>query len=528
MTKKDFFSKLKNYDNELEQILEKKTYSSTIKNLLLSMLYKIEVSYKDYQKVKRVSKDKNDLMEELLKIIAENCNKIEIVEPNSEKGKVLQKYNLHSISDRTYKKIISYPIEADFLYAIADMEKKYYYINDDYYIEKHIFDKMLNMGYCMNIKEIIRDFSGWSWKIEAKEIENIQYNLVYQSIRILVGNKFLEEWKNDGKLSVDYIVKLQEKLSHAYGTQNAILFYKAMYLFLAIVATEKNEKIKKEFVEEKNKVNKEIEIVKNKALYLEKITADKKEVTKKIKRIDEIINNDELLEEELKFRKQKLGKKSKLLNKQYLKAILSNERRMLIENLEKLTYLMNPKNYVSNKIKIQRNCDKINDVLLEMENETYYSSLLKFQKQFLKCIETKVKNTNVKKEILDLVYYIRYYIQLPVNKEKIIKEQDELRMQINTIQDLLITKCINLKMINILVSNPEINYKIIKHIFMSQAVNLDNLELEIKPKYNKLRINVYDEEELEDSFEVEVEGTANKINIKSDKKIKLFKIGGNV
>ena len=29
MTKKDFFSKLKNYNNELEQVLEKKTFSST-------------------------------------------------------------------------------------------------------------------------------------------------------------------------------------------------------------------------------------------------------------------------------------------------------------------------------------------------------------------------------------------------------------------------------------------------------------------------------------------------------------------
>ena len=60
MTKKDFFSKLKNYNNELEQVLEKKTFSSDIKNLLLSMFYKVEVSYKDYQKVKRVDKDKND------------------------------------------------------------------------------------------------------------------------------------------------------------------------------------------------------------------------------------------------------------------------------------------------------------------------------------------------------------------------------------------------------------------------------------------------------------------------------------
>ena len=72
MTKKDFFSKLKNYNNELEQVLEKKEFSSNIKNLLLNMFYKLEVSYKDYQKVKRATKEKNDLMEELIKIIDKN------------------------------------------------------------------------------------------------------------------------------------------------------------------------------------------------------------------------------------------------------------------------------------------------------------------------------------------------------------------------------------------------------------------------------------------------------------------------
>ena len=57
MSKKDFFSKLKNYDNELEQILEKKEFSSDIKNLLLSMFYKIEISYKDYKIVKNLSNE---------------------------------------------------------------------------------------------------------------------------------------------------------------------------------------------------------------------------------------------------------------------------------------------------------------------------------------------------------------------------------------------------------------------------------------------------------------------------------------
>ena len=50
---KDIFSKIiKDYNNELEIILEQKAFSSDVKNLLLSMLYKIENAYEDYKKVK--------------------------------------------------------------------------------------------------------------------------------------------------------------------------------------------------------------------------------------------------------------------------------------------------------------------------------------------------------------------------------------------------------------------------------------------------------------------------------------------
>lgn len=522
MTKKEIFSKLKNYNNALEQILEKKDFSSNIKNLLLSMFYKIEVSYKDYQKVKRVTKEKNDLMEELIKIIDKNCNKIEIVEPNSEKGKILQKYNLHSISDRAYKKIISYPVEADLLYAIADIDKKYYSIKEEYYIEKQTFEKMLNMGYCMNLKEIIRDFSGWSWKTEIKEIENIYYNLIFQNIRILLGYKFLEEWKNDSGNETDYIIKFQEKLSHMYGAQNAVILFKNLYKTLGIILYENNKKFKEKLLEERKKLQDEIEIIKDKPRYLEELTNNKKEMTKKIKEIDETLNSDKLLQNELEKRKKELGKKSKLLNEQYLRAILNEERRILMEKMKKLTSIMNPKNYVLNKRKTEDKYDKINEVLETLEKEKVYESILQLQKQFLKCIMVKEKNTNNKKELIDLIYYIRYYLQLPINKENTIKDLDELRMQINKIQEVLIAKCINLKIINIVSTNSEINYKIIKKVLLSQAVDLENLELDIKPKYNKLRINIYEKQELENSFEIEVDGTAEKVNVKTDKKFKLF------
>ena len=37
----NIFSKLKDYNSQLEEILDRKYFSSNIKNLLLSMIYKI-------------------------------------------------------------------------------------------------------------------------------------------------------------------------------------------------------------------------------------------------------------------------------------------------------------------------------------------------------------------------------------------------------------------------------------------------------------------------------------------------------
>jgi len=58
--KEDFFSKFKDYNKELEKILEKKDFSKDVKNLLLSMFYKLEISYNDYFFVKRNCKSKQE------------------------------------------------------------------------------------------------------------------------------------------------------------------------------------------------------------------------------------------------------------------------------------------------------------------------------------------------------------------------------------------------------------------------------------------------------------------------------------
>ncbi len=522
MATKDFFSKLKNYNNELEQVLEKKEFSSDIKNLLLSMFYKTEVAYNDYEQVKRITKDKNDFMENLIQIIARDCNKIDIVEPNSKKGQILKNHGMRSISDLKNKKIIAYPVESDMLYAIANLERTYYYIKDEHYIESIVFKRMLKSGYCMEIKEIIRDFSGWSWKIEANEIENIYYNLIYQNLRILIGNKFLEEWKIDNNKNQDYIYKLKEKISHLYGAQNSVLFLKNINEALALILEENNTKMKEELIQENKATLEELEIIKNKAKYLEKLTKDKKELTKRIKEIDEIVNNEDLLKKELEKRKKSNEKMSKVLNLSYLKGVLNEERRALIEKIQKNTQIMNPKNYVKNKQFLEEKSTNISDTLEIIEKESIYDSILDLQKQFLKCIEIKVKNTNNKKEIIDLIYYLRYYVYLPLTQDEIIKDSDKLRMSINKIEENLIAKCINLKIINPITSDNDVNFKVLKNTLLSSSINLEELEIEITPKYNKLIVNIYEGEEMENGFEIETEGPAEKVSIKNNRKFRLF------
>ena len=78
------------YNERLENILDKKKVNSDTKNLLLSMLYKIENSYEDYNTVKRNTVSKEKFIEKILTIIDEECKEILVVTPGTDEGKKLE------------------------------------------------------------------------------------------------------------------------------------------------------------------------------------------------------------------------------------------------------------------------------------------------------------------------------------------------------------------------------------------------------------------------------------------------------
>ena len=85
----NFFSKLKDYHNLLEEILEKKTFSSIAKSLALSMVYKLEIAYKDYARVKVDCVPKDVFFENLLRVIKNYCDHIKIFDPEASQATVL-------------------------------------------------------------------------------------------------------------------------------------------------------------------------------------------------------------------------------------------------------------------------------------------------------------------------------------------------------------------------------------------------------------------------------------------------------
>ena len=79
----------KDYNNELEKVLEEKNFGENEKNILLNILYKIEAAYKDYKCVKRNVETKEEIIEKIIEIIKNDCNKITLIKPSNEKTEIL-------------------------------------------------------------------------------------------------------------------------------------------------------------------------------------------------------------------------------------------------------------------------------------------------------------------------------------------------------------------------------------------------------------------------------------------------------
>lgn len=488
MKKEDIFSKLyiKDYNNQLEKILENKNFSEEVKNLLLSMFYKIEVAYNDYSKIKADSKAKNEFIEEILETIKNNCNSIKFVEPFSKESKKKLYINYES------KEITCYPNEITLLYALQKIKNNYKNTENIDIIEKCTKFILLE-GKSINAKEVLRDFDGWSWNINVDEIEDININFVYQLKNILL----------DEKSNI-------EEISKQYSKQNAEEFLKNAYK-ICVEIKRNDDGYKDDIINEYNIVKEKLEKMEDKVNYIKNLADEKKNAQELIKNIDKQLNNMLLLKKEYIKRNEKLPNEEKIFSMSDLSEILENERTEYVEKIKEYNNMLKPKFFVERKQKIENRKQileegtNIKDLKYDICNCT------------INLLEEKISNLEIKKEIVSIIYKIRYFQNLIIENKKNVNLK--FKKQIDKLKAEIIKKAVNQKILNPVSTLIKENSKIISNILDTKIIDLEKIELELQKTHEKFILNIYDENTLEKTLEYD---NIEECTLKQNKKVKLF------
>ena len=505
MEKEKIIEKLniKNYNREFENILQKKTFSEVCNNLLLSMLYKIENAYEDYKKVKINVPNKKDYIEDLLNIIKNDCDTIDIVKLDSEEAIELD--SKKKKVDVDMKKITTYQNELTLLEAIYELNSNIYNIFSTDLIKGKAISNMLNIGEIAFKCEPLRDFDGWSWNTNIKEIDFLKSLIYFQLIVLLIGYENLATNKN---LRVNDLEKI---LKEKYKPQLAEKLLKEICQ-IAIVEYIKNNKNEIDyFIQEREDIINKYNLINDKKTYIEAITNEKKKCIKEIEEIDKYINNDLELKREYIRQNELLSQEERVFSLSDFSENVEKKKKILNDKIAELTEKLKPQNFIKEKVRIENNYKYINELDFEnIDNNNFFED---FIKNSLKAFEEQIKETLTKKEIIDVIFQLRYINLLYLDDQTTIGKH--YKKQIDKIGKKIITMACNQKIITILSQDVEENYTIYKNIFETRIIDLENVYIEIE----KTKIKIYDENSCERETQY---NKFNDLKVKYNKKIRIF------
>ena len=507
--KDKFFSKIvkKDYNNILEEILSNKNYSEDVKNSLLSIFYNIENGYDDYSIVKRETLDKDEYIESLMNIIQNACNSIVFLKRDDDK----------EIIDKEKKEIKCFPTQTNILYSILKIRNRSININYlDESIEKSLFS-LLDIGNNLNYTEPLRDFNGFSWNTGINEINNIRYNLIYQNLIFIAGNYFLEEWINNFNDNINYFDLFIKKLELKYGKKNSEKLIDNLAHIAILIKVSYEDEFRNYIIEKSRELQFELKNMENKENYLNEISKIKKLKQKEIRNLDKIINDKNLLKLEYEKKNKNLSKDKKIFSIRVLKNILIEERKEKLAEIENLNKKMEPKYFLRLREYITRTLNIINiNNKGDIDNQIN-TSIVEFQKEIIKIMYIDINKIYNKEQLINYIYIYRYYNLLSFSDKNKIGDVKEIKEELNKIAEVLFNKALEMKVIIKIYNDNEENINILKNIFITRIITLEDIYIKINSE--QLVLTMYDEEIEECKIKLKNE---LKPIIKLNKKIKLF------
>lgn len=504
------FSKLKDYNEILEAVLDKKYFSSNIKNLLLNMIYKLEIAYPDYVEIKRTVRNKDDFLEELIDAIKNYCEHIQVVEPDAKESEILRKYNVYALTNDRERSILSYPTEIAFLYAISDIIPKYFFIEKKY-IFRRLFQNMLVEGFNYNNLSILLDFNGWSWDNSPKKNTPFISNLIYQNILCIFGEKFLYDWRNSSSTRISYLEDLQYKIE-TLDKGNKYLIEVQKLLYKNATKLEK-EKLEPELLEKKDELFK----MNNREEYLLDVKNKKHYYNKRLQEIDYMLNDDDLLIKEFETFNSKLEEDKRITNIKAFRNMIIRERKDDSQKIKLLSDLQNPILYLKRK----ENLEEIFEVFTN--NERLETLIVKSQLEYLKLFEKKLNQFVTNSEIIDIIYELRYYKKINISENKKIEDIPKLNNAVDAILKKAVTKACKIGILRIVSMNIAFNFDIIKLALNTNIIELKEINLYFNiNKDGKLLVKVFDKDVYEKEATIDLPNGKKDLEVKQRKMIKLF------
>lgn len=555
MAKEDIFSKInfKDYNNMLEKVLEQKDFNEDVKNLLLSMLYKIENGYEDYKTVKVNVNSKRYFLLQIINIIKESCKEIQLVKSLSEESKILEDNNISYLVARNEGKIISYENERVILEALIDLQQEKIELDEKYEIFEDGLKEILTAGNIMNTSEVIRDFNGWSWDITPSQIKSKNINVVYQILLILLGNDFLQKWITGKKIkeeeieipnneilrskynnsfgltkeevkeenSIDYVENMEQILKERYGEENSKEFMTQLIKAAIAIQCNKSEKQKNIIIKREKEIQEKLNQMQNNIKYIENLSEAKKNITIQIKQIDNILNDEKLLKEEYERRNAFLENKDKIFSVSHLKIMLQKERENAVNEIKQYNKQMEPKEFIKIKSELEKEKSFFEDIGVIKENKVNEEKqICKLQKSFLNCFKVKIEKAESKKEIADLIYELRYYEQLPYKNGVIFNESQNEKL-LEEVEEKLINMACAKRCLIMFSKEAFLNKRLLENQFKTKIINLENTTYILKYQKGILKVIIYDTNIEEDTIEIQILKKAE-LEVKLNKKIKIW------
>ena len=317
---------------------------------------------------------------------------------------------------------------------------------------------------------------------------------------------------------------LKNKLEELYGNEVKEKIIEYLEKISILLEMKYNKNAKEKILQEKIKNEEKLDKILDNAKFVQELTEKKKALTKQIKKIDETLNNDSLLQSEYEKRNEDLPLEEKIFSMRILSKIMAEERESKIKKIEKLNDLLNPQKFIEYKKLLERKEEKLKVAQIKDIQKEIEKCIIKFQEIFLKAFITKVEKANSKQEIEDLIYEYRYYNLLQIKDKIEIKDEEKLKDKLKETTNILLRKAEELKVLNQLSKDEEKNYQILKNIFETRSINLNELYIKIVRENEKYYLQIFDENAFEEKIELKLFEQASKeeIPMKLNKKVKIF------